>query len=1383
MPKKPRHGGGSQRRGDPAPAPVAAVAVEAPAEERASSPDALPHVVAIGASAGGLAALKTFFAHVPPDGAVAYVVVMHLSPEYESHLDELLQPHIKMPVHQVKEPIGIEKDRVYVIPPNFNLEVTGTQLRLRQLEPGRHLRAPVDHFFCSLADAFGDHATGIVLSGTGSDGAIGLRRIKECGGLAVVQDPAEAEYDGMPRNAVADGLVDLVLPLEKIPHAVLRYAQTKPRLPVPAHEQEDAKGEARQFLQKVVAQVRARTGRDFSHYKQATLLRRIARRMQFTHLQEAIAYLALLRADPGEVKALADDFLITVTSFFRDAEMFEILERDVVPRLFDGKGPGDTVRVWSVGCATGEEAYSLAILLLQEADRRGSQATIQVFATDLHTQALEKARAGFYSDAVEADVGPERLQRFFRREDNGYRVLTEVREHVVFTPHDVLADPPFSRLDLISCRNLFIYLERDLYQQLTALLHYALKPDGFLVLGTSEAVGETELFQVESKQHAICRKRNVPAIEPRLPVFSLAHAQAAGRFDRPAPVLEPMAYGALHQRLVEQYAPPSVLVNPDDHVVHFSAHAGRYVVQPGGTPTTNVLKLVRDELRAELRTALSEARAQRKAIRTRPIPVRLDGDASSVVLDVRPALGRAQEGFILLIFDERPVPAPEASPTGDEAGAPGAAGASHETLRELQAERDLAEQRLQGVINDYETSKENLRASNEELLSANEELRSTLEELETSKEELQSINEELQTVNQENRHRVEELGQLSSDLQNLFAATDIATLFLDRDLRILRYTPKTGELFNVQPTDRGRPLSDLTHRLGYDKLGEDALQVLDRLVPVEREVRGAGRYFQMTLRPYRDVKDRIAGVVVTFVDLTVRKEMEEALREAKEYAENIIETLPEPLLVLTPDLMVQSANAAFYAHFKVGPGETSGRKIYDLGNSQWDIPALRKLLEEVLPANKVFNGYLVDHVFESIGRRVMVMNGRRLEHMQLILLGISDVTERHDAKLALEAANARLRDSDRRKNEFLAVLSHELRNPLAPIKNSLHILGRSAPGGEQARRAQAVVARQFDQLVRLTDDLLDMTRVTTGKVHLQRERLELDDLVRRSVEDHRPMFDAAGVRLELAPARAHLFISGDGDRLAQVVGNLLQNAAKFTPPEGRVTVTVSEEAGGRRAALRVADTGPGMTPEVLARLYEPFAQADRTLDRSKGGLGLGLALVKRLVELHGGEVTASSAGPGQGSEFTVHLPLVEKQPEEPPPPDRRALSLPRRRVLVIEDNHDAADSLRELLEFEHQDVAVAYDGPEGIAKARSFRPDVVLCDIGLPGMNGYDVARAFRADAALGGAFLVALTGYALSEDLEQAAAAGFDQHLVKPPDLEKLERVLNGVPAPGRGD
>ena len=869
--------------------------------------DGKPTVVGIGASAGGLAALKRLFELIPSDSGLVFVVVVHLSPEHKSFLPDLLQPSVRFPVRQVTETIPLEPNNVYVIPPNANLSTIDTHLRLSKLEEQRRERAPIDHFFRTLASTHDGHSIGVVLTGTGSDGTLGLKEIKAKGGLILVQDPNEAEFDGMPQSAIATGLVDRVLPLAQIAEALVRLTQVGPRIALNGDSEHSVQRE-RVLLPRVVAVLKARTERDFSRYKPATILRRIARRMQLNYIEDFELYLEKLREHPEEARALADDLLITVTSFFRDPDVFQKLEKEVVPQLFQAKGPEDTLRVWSVGCATGEEAYSVAMLLLEEAARRDAAPKIQIFASDLHKRSLAGAREGLYPGDIQTDVSPERLERFFKKENGCYRICKELRDTVLFAPHNLLSDPPFSRLNLITCRNLLIYLDRPVQRDAIDLFHYALCPNGYLLLGSAETIDSPELFRTEDKKLCLYRKRNVPGPEPRLPVFPLTTARAPGkRSVQGETAAEPIPYHLLHQKSLERYAPPSVLVAADNTLVHLSQNAGRYLVHPGGEVTLSILKLVREELRIELRALLQSARETKGLVDSRPISVRFNGHTAPVVMRVRPAQDADQDDFLLVIFDEHQPPRDSAISFDAERGAAVEPVQDPKQIVELEAELNAARQRLQTTIEEYETSQEEMKASNEEMQSTNEELRSTMEELETSKEELQSINEELQTVNQENRHKVEELSQLSSDLQNLLSATEIATLFLDRDLRIMRFTPRVAELFNIRVTDRGRPISDLTHRLGYPELREDAQAVLDHLIPSEREIRDdRARWYLTRVLPYRSTEHRIEGVVITFTEITTQKSAEAVLRESEE-RQALMLKLSDTLQAITDPAEIEQA--------------------------------------------------------------------------------------------------------------------------------------------------------------------------------------------------------------------------------------------------------------------------------------------------------------------------------------------------------------------------------------------------------------------------------------------------------------------------------------------
>ncbi|MEX2386572.1 MAG: CheR family methyltransferase, partial [Phycisphaeraceae bacterium] len=894
----------------------------------------------------------------------------------------------------------LEADHVYVIPPGANIDAIDTHLRLSDLEPMRQERAPIDHFFRTLADAHQEQAIGVVLTGTGSDGTAGLRRIRERGGLTVVQSPDEAEYDAMPRSAIAAGVADLILPLDQILAHILQIGQDPPQITVSDDGPllvEQAEG----TLQKILAHVRAHTGHDFTLYKRPTILRRIRRRMQLHRVQKLDGYLRLLHEQDQEVGLLFEDLLITVTEFFRDPEVFDHLEAEVIPQMFKDKGPADRVRAWSVGCATGEEAYSVAMLLMEEEARRAVKPRqVQVFASDLHEPALRKAREGLYPDSIEANVSPSRLSRFFDKENSSYRIRKAVRERLVFATHNILQDPPFSHLQLICCRNVLIYLQHDAQRHLASLFHYALEEDGYLLVGTAEAI-ETDLFICENKKYGLYRRRSVPAHKPPQSIFSPTQSHALS--EQPfVPQARPTTnYGAMHERVVEQYAPPSILINPDGEVVHYSARAGRYLQMPGGPPTNNIYRLVPEPLRLELRAAVHAARDQGAGYRSRPVTLSIASERHEVVLRVQPIEQPQMTGFFLVIFDELE--------NADAADAEASNVSTDATTRGMEAELAQTKQRMQTLIEEHDASQERMQAYNEELVSTNEELRSTMEELETSKEEMQSMNEELTTVNQENLQKVEELDQLSSDLHNLLTATHLATVFVDRDLHILRFTPSMATLLTLRDSDRGRPLTDLTHRLRYEQLQEDCQRVLDQLTPMEREVASEqGRWYLARLQCYRMGDDRIEGVVITFIDITERKKAEEEIREAKHVADEVIDTVRNPMLVLSDDLRVQNTNMAFDRMFSVKTGEITGQLVYELKKGQWDIPELRRLLENILPENEAMDDYELEHDFPRLGPRSLLLNAHRIDHMQLILLAIEDVTERKQARQTLERSRDEL---------------------------------------------------------------------------------------------------------------------------------------------------------------------------------------------------------------------------------------------------------------------------------------------------------------------------------------------------------------------------------------
>lgn len=836
-------------------------------------------ITGIGASAGGIQALKEFFKQVPSNSGIAYVVILHLSPDHDSQLAHVLQESANLPVTQVMENAKVEPDRIYVVPPDRHLAMSDGHVNVLPNVRIEDRRAPVDIFFRTLAESHGPRAVAVVLSGTGANGSMGLKRVKENGGAVFVQNPREAEFSDMPRNAIATDLIDEVLPVAKIPEKIIAFRDRLGTVQIPL-DAEARREDQQQALREIFTHLRTRTGHDFSNYKRPTLLRRIERRINVRALPDLPAYAALVRDDPEEAQALLKDLLISVTNFFRDKDAFAFLESDILPRLFSGRDDGGPLRIWCVGCATGEEAYSIAMLCMELSMGMIDAPKVQIFATDIDETAIAVARDGLYSLNDAADVSPERMRRFFTKEGDEYRIRREVREMVMFANHNVIKDPPFSHLSLVTCRNLLIYLNNAAKERVMETFHFALDPGGYLFLGTSESIdGATDLYATHSREHHAYRARQT-GVRP----YPVPESTPAFRYE-PSPrptqqqerrALERITFGELHQQLLEQYASPSVVVNEEYDMVHLSERAGKYMQVAGGDPSNNLLKMVLPELRMELRSALYQAAQRKTNVEARKLKVAVGGETESVTIHIRPVLGAEEpaKGFILVIFE----------PVADEDAAEERAYTSDEPLsHQLDEELTRAKLQLRTSSEQYEVQAEELKASNEELQAMNEELRSAAEELETSKEELQSINEELRTVNQELKVKVEETTIASNNLQNLINSTDIGTIFLDRSFRVQLSTPAARRIFNLIPADFGRPLSDITSRLTYDDVIADADSVLEKLHVVEREVSTTdGEDFLMRILPYRTAEDRISGVVVTFFDITTRKRAERELLERNE---------------------------------------------------------------------------------------------------------------------------------------------------------------------------------------------------------------------------------------------------------------------------------------------------------------------------------------------------------------------------------------------------------------------------------------------------------------------------------------------------------------------
>ncbi len=1829
--------------------PKAAPAVRARVPKKSApteQPPNAPHpIVGVGASAGGLEAFQELLRALPADTGMGFVLVQHLDPVHESALTKLLARSSSMPVYEATQNMHVEPDTVYVIPPNVQMAIVGGVLKLtpRGKVPGA--ARSIDFFFEALAQDQRERAIGVVLSGTASDGTLGLEAIKAEGGLTFAQDES-AKYDSMPRSAIAAGCVDFVMSPPGIAAELTRIAKhplvvtavtdrpflapagadsaagdeasngraritaTAPDMPSEAEREADqqespnaplasgghgtprtgsrrAKQEAaagraaepgtvQDDFRKVLLLLRNHSGVDFSLYKSNTIQRRVARRLVLNKHDTLAGYAEFLKGNTKELDALYSDVLISVTSFFRNPEAFDALKRKVFPKLLSQRVRDEPVRVWVLGCSTGQEAYSLAMTFAEAAANDARGARLQIFATDLNEALLEKARHGLYTKSLAQDISPERLRRFFVEEEGGYRITKALREQVVFARQNVMSDPPFSQMDLVTCRNMLIYLEPELQKKIFPAFHYALKPGGFLFLGASESIGQfTDLFAPADKKQKIFSKKAAVTPTFRLPLPSLRDTApvTARRAPGQLPGNQALAHGPgdefntqrgefnaqreADRVSVSRFAPPGVLINAEGQVLQFRGSTGAYLEPPMGNASFDVLKMARDGLMMPLRAAINKAKREQQPVRRDDVVIRHDGGTREIALQVIP-LRNVKEPCFLILFEEAGT-----TPAGAaKVSAPRVPADRRGVVRRVaELERELAETRdyLQSIQEQNEAANEELQASSEEVQSANEELQSINEELETSKEELESTNEELTTINDEMVSRNGELNRLNADLNNLQVGIHTAILLLSRELVIRRFTPAAGKIFNLVGTDVGRAIRSIRHNLDLPTLETLLAAVVDTVTLYEAEVQDKdGCWYSLRARPYLTLDKKIDGVVLVLSDIDSIKRSERAVASERDYAEAILRTAPVPLLVLRADLRVNTANDAFYETFRVEPSTTEGCLIYEIGGGQWNIPQLRALLEEIIPRDNVFNGFEVKHESVDFGTRTMLLNARRLESAEgvpeRILLAIEDISARKlaeeavrqnqelflamieqapvgvyalDDKMCFQHINSRalpsfpgqhpiigrafdevvrtlwpvpvaeeivavfrrtletgepytaqgfthqradlqaeesydwqvrsirlpdgqrglvcyfnditervqieramreseegmrlateatavgiwqwnlitnqvrwdsqmfqiygiqptadglvqfsewcdciasedlpaqldtlretartsgksrrefgikrrsdgatryiqavetvrtkttgetawlvgtnldvtdaraaqvlllarerelqsladntpdlltrldreyrhmfvnkaveratgfsrsemvgkthrqlgmpaplcelweatirsvledgheatidftyagiagarqysarvvpefdargslesvlavttdvtdrmqleqsLRAADRRKDEFLATLAHELRNPLAPIQSAVEILKLSQVGQPAVNLPIEIVDRQVNQMVRLIDDLLDVSRITNGKLFLQRERVSLAVILDAALEATDTLMRQRKHELTVVPISTAIHLDGDPTRLVQIFTNLLTNAAKYTENGGTITVTSARD--GSDVVVSVSDSGVGIPSNMQTQIFEMFSQVDRALEKTTGGLGIGLALVKGLVEMHGGVIEARSEGRGRGSEFVVRLPVLPDivTPVQPIEGDDESVTTSLR-LLVVDDNYDAADSMAAMLQLLGNDTMTARDGEAAVLACETFHPDVVLMDIAMPIMNGYEACRQIRLQPGGSEIVIIALTGWGTDDDRARTRELGFNHHLTKPVNLATLRTILASI-------
>ncbi|PZO35283.1 MAG: ATPase [Shackletoniella antarctica] len=1359
-------------------------------------------VVGIAASAGGLEAFTELIRHLPTDTGMAFVLIQHLSPDHESLLSEILGRATAMPVQQATDRMTVEPNEIYVIPPGTQMTLVDGLLYLvpRQKTNGKHL--PGDAFFESLALDRGTKAIAVVLSGTDGDGSHGLKAVKVAGGVTFAQCESTAKFDSMPNTAVATGNVDFVLPPEQIAESLTKLSRSPLLFAAePIQVVKEVPPEPGDALAKIFALLRTTTGVDFTRYKPNTLNRRMQRRMVLYQIESLEDYAEYLQAHPEEVQALYEEILIHVTSFFRDSQVFEQLKVQIFPKISQDKLIDAPLRIWVAGCSTGEEVYSIAICLIEFFDDRATVPPIQIFATDISETAISKARSGFYLDSEMKGVSPERQRRFFvSLPSGGYQISSAIRELCVFARHNLAGDPPFSNLDLVSCRNVLIYLSDPLQERLMSLFHYSLNPTGFLLLGKSESVKTaSNLFSTADEACKLYARK----LTSTRPLFSFTTTQPASSANSPQRISESFVSPVdlaqeVSQLISNRYAPVSVVVDDQMQILQMRGDLNPYLELIPGTTELNLLLMVRESLALTLRTALYQAQAENAVVRQEQIQLEAGEQPHWLNLEVMPfRLALPDALYFLVVLETVSPTAPALSPASISSQEPADLERENMQLREALAavtQRELlAQAHLQAVIQEQTQLNQSLRVANEEILSSNEELQSTNEELQTAKEEIQATNEELSTTNDELRSRNLQQNRDNSDLNNFVASISVPIVMLTNDLKIRRFTPTAQRLFNFITTDVGRPFSDLNANFDISQLEPMILEVLETLNTQEQEIQTqAGHWYSLRIRPYRTTENQIDGVTLVFVDIDALKRHAATLEAARNYAEAIVETVQTPLVVLDVDLQVNTANRAFYETFQVSAPATEQVSLFELGNGQWNISPLRSVLEAILTNDHPVQNFEVEHDFEQIGQKTLLLNAcelHREDNADMILLAIEDITERKQfeterSQLLAQEQEARQQaeTASRVKDDFLSNLSHELRTPLNTMLGWSKLLRTRTLDEATVTRALETIERGARMQSQLIEDILDVSRITRGNLRLNARPIDLRLVSQSAMATVQLSAEAKNIQLD-----SHLSsvsIIGDSDRLQQVLWNLLSNAIKFTPAGGRVEIMLEAVQG--QAQITVTDTGRGISADLLPHIFERFRQGDSSTTKAKAGLGLGLSIVWHLVELHGGTVQAESLGEGQGSSFTVKLPLRDLSQELTPSSNldptgleeglsNAVPSLAGLRILAVDDEVDTRELFEFVLESYGADVLTVASAREALStlSENPSRYDVLICDIGMPEDDGYWLIRQVRSLKAEAGGQIpaAALTAYASEAEQQQAIEAGFQAHVAKP--IEPVQLAL----------
>jgi two-component system CheB/CheR fusion protein len=1376
-------------------------------------------IVGIGASAGGLEAFIQVLAKIPKNTGLCFILIQHLDPAHPSLSVKIIANSIDLEVLEVENGMSIEPNKVFVMPPNHKMTISKGKLKLEPREQtiGTHLT--IDLFLRSLADAKKNKAIGIVLSGTGSDGTNGLQAIKAEGGVTLAQNPQTAKFSGMPQHAIDAGAVDLVLSPTEITKELIRLAANLKRETAEVQTDVDSdspinlkkKNIQREELKGILGLLRAFSNVDFSNYKFATVNRRIQRRMMICKCRDFAEYLYFLKTQPDEIEFLYQDMLINVTDFFRDPESYKILTQNIFPKIMKNRSPQQPIRIWVPGCSTGEEVYSIAIALIEFLQKLHLNFPIQIFATDISEECIQKARAGIYPESIKQHLTEAQLKQFFEKFEQGYKVRKALRDICLFSIHDVTQDPPFAKLDLVSCRNVLIYFAPLLQKRVIPIFHYALNPDGILWLGQSETPGEfSKLFIQQNKKHRFYIRANGPTpIKFHFPanIFSdepTPYKKSSGSiFSNTNEKVQIPDYQIEAEHLIlTKFTAPYVIVDADMEILRFGGRCAPFLEPPAkGSPSHNLFKMAQPELLSGLRLLVQYIKKENKFAKREGLHFEYDEKIKSVNIEACPInpLAPVKQRVYLIFFKEVSLK-PDSKKTHSLKNKKFNAQQANELMSEL---ADLKSTQ-QILIEQHETTQEELTSANEELQSANEELQSTIEELETAKEELQSTNEELITVNDELQVRNADLSNLGNDLSNLLASTEIPILMVSNDRLIRRFTPKAEIVFNLISSDIGRPLRDIKTNFNLD-LDSLIIEVTESRKPKAVEIQDQqGQWRRLQIRPYKTIDNKIDGSVIAIIDIEELKQKEKLTKESLEYAISIIESVPLPLVVLDSNSSIRSMNPAFIKQFKLSDID-AGKNIFQYLSMHLDFKkGLLSLFLQTLTSGKAFNDFEFELEVAELGPRKVLLSGQKIfwigTSQSAILLSLIDITDRRrieeERQLWLireQEARNDAEKANRTKDLFLATLSHELRTPLTSILTWSYLIRNGKVDFEQAKQGATVIEQSATAQSQLIDDLLDISRIIAGKLALDCRNVDLRNIIEKSIEGVRPLAAEKAITIQTLLPQTKSIIYGDEFRIQQILWNLLTNAIKFSPINTLVKVTLdyTEIKNKNYAQIKVIDQGKGITPKFLPHVFSRFSQADCTSTRAYGGLGLGLSIVKNLVNMQNGDVTAENVSEGTGCVFTLRFPLlttenITDQPDAISSASARTLikvetenqilcRLDGIRILFVEDDPSSREAISIYLKTLGAEVISADSAPSAMQSLPLVKPHIIVSDIAMPYEDGYSLIAKVRKLKIEQGSELpaIALTAFASTEDANTALKAGFNAHVAKPIGDDCLARAI----------